>query len=218
MQHRWLTFLCFAVVSLVVFIFFWYRNQPIEITTAEQDAIEVGSLTRPTTTFVNPGKGATQPKLTIVEFGDFECIPCKTLADSLQVVVKTYPNDVKVIWKDLPNESVHPLSTPAAIAAHCADRQGAFWQYHDELFLQQSYLTEAQFPQMAQNLGLQMDKFTSCYEARETLPIIKKDYEEGLALGLTATPAIYVGDEEVLIGAVTTQDLLDLVASKLSPP
>ena len=213
MQHRWLTFLCFAVLSLVVFIFFWYRNQPIEITTVQQETIEAGSLTRPTTTFVNPDKGATEPKLTIIE-----CIPCKTLADSLQVVVKTYPNDVSVVWKDLPNESTHPLATPAAIAAHCADRQGAFWQYHDELFLQQSYLTEAQFPQMAQNLGLQMDKFTSCYEARETLPMIKKDYEEGLALGLTATPAIYVGDEEVLIGAITTQDLLDLVASNLSSP
>lgn len=216
MQHRWLTFLCFTVLGVVVFIFFWYRNQPIEIATAPQQDIEVGSLTRPTTTFVNPGKGATEPKLTIIEFGDFECIPCKILADSLQVVVKTYPNDVKIIWKDLPNESVHPLATPAAIAAHCADRQGAFWQYHDELFSQQSYLTETQFSQIAQNLGLQMDKFTSCYETRETLPIIKKDYEEGLVLGLTATPAIYVGDEEVLIGAVTTQDLLDLVASKLS--
>lgn len=216
MQHRWLTFLCFAVLSLVVFIFFWYRNQPIEIATAPQQDIEAGSLARPTTTFVNPGKGATEPKLTIVEFGDFECIPCKALADSLEVVIKTYPNDVKVIWKDLPNESVHPLATPAAIAAHCADRQGAFWPYHNELFSQQSYLTETQFPQIAQNLGLQMDKFTSCTQARETLPIIKKDYEEGLALGITATPAIYVGDEEVLIGAMTTQDLLNLVASKLS--
>ena len=63
-----------------------------------------------------------------------------------------------------------------------------------------------------------MEKFNSCYEARETLPIIKKDYEESLALGLTATPALYVGDDEVLIGAITTQELLDLVSTKLSLP
>ncbi len=118
MQHRWLTFLCFAVLGVVVFIFFWYRNQPIEIATTQQEKIEIGSLTQPTMTFVNPTKGAKEPKLTIVEFGDFECIPCKALADSLQVVVKTYPNDVKVVWKDLPNESIHPLSTPAAAMSH----------------------------------------------------------------------------------------------------
>ena len=217
MQHRWLTFVCFAVLGVVVFIFFWYRNQPIEITVPEQK-IEVGSLTEPTVTFVNPVKGAPQAKLTLITFGDFECVACKTLADSLEVVLKTYPNDVKIVWKDLPNESTHPLATPAAIAAHCADRQGAFWAYHDELFLQQSYLTEDQFPQIAARLGLKMDTFTSCYQSRETLPIIKKDYEESLALGLTATPALYVGDDEVLIGAITTQELLDLVSTKLSLP
>ncbi|HLD21000.1 MAG TPA: thioredoxin domain-containing protein [Patescibacteria group bacterium] len=213
MEHRWLGFLSIGALGLMVFVFFWFRNQPIEINIPES-TIEVGSLTQPTVTFVNPAKGAEEPTITIVEFGDFECGPCQTLVDSLEVVVKTFPDDVQVVWKDMPNESIHELATPAAIAAHCADRQGAFWTYHDALFDRQAYLSESQFTQIAQDLQLDVKKFQTCYNERDTLPIVKKDYEEGLALGLTSTPTLFVGDQ-TLVGAITTQDLVDLVATML---
>lgn len=112
----------------------------------------------------------------------------------------------------MPNESTHELATPTAIAAHCADRQGMFWQYHDALFERQPYLSETQFTQIATDIGLDVEKFQTCYDARDTLPIVKKDYEEGLALGITSTPTLYIGDQ-TLVGAVTTQDLIDLVAA-----
>ncbi|TAL49835.1 hypothetical protein EPN81_04545 [Patescibacteria group bacterium] len=216
MEHRWLGFLSIAVLGLMVFVFFWFRNQPIEISIPES-TIEVGSITQPTLTFVNPAKGAEEPTVTIVEFGDFECVACNTLADSLEVLVKTFPEDVRVVWKDMPNESAHELATPAAIASHCADRQGAFWTYHDALFDRQSYVSESQFTQIAQDLQLDVKKFQSCYDERDTLPIVKKDYEEGLALGLTATPTLFIGDQ-TLVGAVSTQDLVDLVATMLKSP
>lgn len=216
MQHRWLAFICIAALGLIVFIFFWYRNQPIEVVIPEPE-IEVGSLTEPTVTFVNPAKGAETPTVTIIKFGDFQCAACATLDDSLEVLMKTYPNDVRVVWKDMPNESAHPLATPAAIAAHCADRQGMFWQYHDALFERQSYLNESQFTQIATDLGLNIGKFQTCYDERDTLPIVKKDYQEGLALGITSTPTLFIGDQTV-VGAVSTQDLVALVNEQLQAP
>ena len=195
---------------------FWFRNQPIEVVIPEPD-IEVGSLTQPTVTFVNPTKGAENPTVTIIEFGDFQCAACATLDDSLEVLVKTYPDDVRVVWKDMPNESAHELATPAAIAAHCADRQGMFWEYHDFLFDRQSVLNEAQFTQIATDLGLNVGKFQTCYDERDTLGIVKKDYNEGLALGITSTPTLYIGDQ-VLVGAVSTQDLVELVATMIDTP
>ena len=213
MEHRWLGFLSIGASGLMVFVFFWFRNQPIEIPVPES-SVEVGSITQPMVTFVNPARGAEEPTVTVVEFGDFECVACKTLADSLEVLIKTYPNTVQVVWKDMPNESAHPLATPASIAAHCADRQGAFWTYHDALFDRQSYLGESQFTQIAQDLQLDVEKFQRCYDERDTLPIVKKDYEEGLALGITSTPTLFI-EEQMLIGAVTTQDLLDAVVIAL---
>lgn len=216
MQHRWLAFLSIAALGLMVFIFFWFRVQPIEVVIPEPD-IEVGSLTQPTVTFVNPTKGAEAPRVIVVEFGDFQCAACVTLDDSMEVLLKTYPNDVRIVWKDMPNESAHPLATPAAIAAHCADRQGAFWEYHDALFDRQSYLSESQFTQIATDLGLNVGKFQTCYDERDTLPIVKKDYEEGLALGITSTPTLYIGDQ-VFVGAISTQDLVELVATMIKTP
>lgn len=214
MRHRWLSLISIGFIGLIVFIFFWYRNQPIEIPSLEQET-QIVSLTEPTITFVNPTKGAEDPTITIVEFGDFECGPCVSLATSLNVVAKTFPEDVRIVWKDLPNESIHALATPAAIAAHCADQQGAFWSYHDELFLRQTYLTEGHFSEIADKIGLNIDKFESCFNTRDTLPIVKKDYTEGLALGLTSTPTIFIG-EQSYVGAISTDDLLDIVAKLIS--
>jgi protein-disulfide isomerase len=127
MKQRWLAFLSIGVLSVIIFIFFWYTNRPIEIPIPEID-VEIGSLSEPTVTYINPSKGPSDAPLTIVEFGDFECGPCQTLATSLEVVHLTYPEEVQIVWKNLPNESLHQLATPAAIAAHCADRQGMFWE------------------------------------------------------------------------------------------
>lgn len=213
MPHRWLTFLTIGVLSLIVFIFFGLRLRPIEIP-EPPTASTTGELEEPTVTFVNPSRGPEDARLTLIVFSDFQCDACQTIATSLDVVLKTYPNDVRLVWKDMPNESLHAFATPAAIAAHCADRQGAFWAYHDELFVKQSYLSESQFTQIASTRGLNMDTFQSCYDARDTLPIVTKDYEEGLALGITSTPTLWVGDQ-ILVGAIPAQDLITLVDTLL---
>ncbi len=214
MHHRWLTLLSIGALSLMVFIFFIVYLQPVELPEIELE-VEVGSLTKPTITFVNPTKGAEEPVVRIVEFSDFQCAACKTVATSLEVVLATYPEQVQLVWKDLPNESIHQFATPAAIAAHCADQQGQFWTYHDELYARQSYLSENQFSTIASTIGLDMDKFESCYQARDTLPIVKKDFEEALGLGLTSTPTLFIGDE-IVIGAVSSLDLLDMVEAQLN--
>ena len=207
------TFAIIGALGLATFIFFAYKIKPIEIDYATPEDIE--ELTEPTVTFVNPRKGAEEPTLTIIEYGDFECGPCQSLGATLDAVVKAFPDDVQVVWKNLPNESLHEFATPAAMAAHCADEQGRFWDYHDELFNRQSYLSESQFVQIAEQLELNVNEFTSCYDARDTLPIIKKDFQEALGLGLTSTPTLYIGSE-MLIGAVTLNEIMDIVTTQLA--
>lgn len=216
MSHRALTFLCITVLSVLVFVFFALRLKPIELPRPITETL-TQSQEKPTITFVNPSAGAQGAKVTIVEYADFQCEACGILATSLDVILKTYPDDVRLIWKNLPNESVHEWATPAAIAAHCANKQNKFWEYHHELFTKQTYLSENQFTQIASTIGLDMEKFQSCYDERDTLPIVKKDYEEGIALGITATPALFINDE-LLIGAPTLQELLDLVQEKIASP
>jgi protein-disulfide isomerase len=214
MNHRTLIFLSFTFLTLVTFLFFWLRIQPIEPNL--DDVVDpIAEITEPTITFVNPARGAEEPLVTIIEFGDFECAPCKTLASTLESILINNPDTVKLVWKDLPNESLHEFATPAAVAAHCADRQGAFWQYHDQLFERQTYLSNSQFTQIATDLGLNVNKFEACYQTQDTLPIVKRDYEEGIGLGITSTPTIIIGNE-MLSGAVSVEAIYELIKEVLA--
>jgi len=215
-QRAWLILFTTLFVAIVVFIFYWLRLQPIEPPERDSsDDIVIGSVTNPEVTFVNPKKGSTSPKIVIVEFSDFQCVACRQLSEDIDMLLRTEP-DIQYVWKNMPNESIHPLSTPAlAIAAHCAGEQGMFWQYHDLLFERQVFLSEQQFLLIAQDLGLDQSAFQNCYQSRETLPLVKRDFEEGLALGISAVPTVFINNERI-VGALSYEQLLTKVRSILN--
>jgi protein-disulfide isomerase len=218
MSHRWLAILTIGFLALVVFVLFAIRLQPVWTVERLREGIAASNIdiTEPTVSFVNPKKGSAEPSLVLVEFGDFQCAACKDFAEALDVILRTEPS-VQVVWKNMPNESAHPLATPAAIAAHCAGEQEKFWEYHDALFDRQVVLTEALFPQIAQTLELDVDRWQRCYDARETLPLVKRDFEEALALEIAATPALFIGEDRY-IGARTADELLLIIRQKLAAP
>lgn len=214
MRNRWLVLLCFATITAIVFVFFFIRLQPIKPKVDLTATSKAGSLSEPSVTFVNPSKGASNAKVTIIEFSDFQCDACKQLAKTLDVVLRTFPNDLRVVWKDLPNESTHPLATLTAIAAHCANDQGKFWEYHDLVFDRQNFLSEDELVRIAKDAGLNTDAFQKCYDARDTLGIVKKDYDEGVALEIVATPTMFINGTRI-IGAVEVEQLTAEVRAQL---
>ena len=217
MPNRWITILIIAFTAIIVFIFFYLRLQPIwtpEI--AQEKAAEKIEQTvgAPTVSFVNPKKGAAEPKLTIVEFGDFFCEPCREMAANMEVLIKTLP-EVQVVWKNMPNDSAHELASTAAVAAHCAGNQGKFWEYHDELFDNQVVLNQDLFSTLAGNIGLDVVKFDKCLEKTETLPLVRKDLNEALALQLTALPTFFIGEERYT-GLWSAEELIQLARETIS--
>ncbi len=208
----WLTFLVIGTVSIIVMAFFALRLKPIMRDKTTDETIT--TITEPTVSFVNPSKGAENPKVTIVEFGDFQCVACKELSMNLEVVLKSFPNDLRVVWKDMPNESAHPMATFAAVAAHCADRQGKFWEYHDALYERQTFLSEDELSKIALELELNTEVFSKCIDSRDTLPIVRKDYDEGKALGILATPTFYIGEKSA-VGAISVEDLMGLIRQSM---
>ena len=216
MNHKWLSFLTFGFIIIVTFIFFYIKIQPIPLPNFEEE-LALKNINEPTVTFVNPSKGPADAKITVVEFGDFQCIACKEIIESIEIALQTYPNDVRLIWKNLPNESLHNRSTPSAVAAHCAARQNKFWEFHEMLFLNQDNLTDITYTNIAKELEMNIDRFLKCYTTNDTLPIVTKDFEEGLALKITATPTVYVGDE-LLIGYFTSTEIIAAIQRQLNKP
>ncbi len=195
----------FAFMGAAVFGLYYLRATP-PATTPNPSLAQEGTLTQPSTTFVNPRIGSKTPKITIVEFADFQCDACAQLARTLEAFRKAHPNTVQVIWKDMPNNAAHPFATPAAVAAHCADQQGKFWEYHDALFAQSSILSLDLLKSISTQLALDEEKFNACFDAGETLPIVERDFAEGQALGITATPTMFINGERV-IGSASLAEL-----------
>merc|ERR1712078_264810 len=108
-----------------------------------------------------PSKGSKKPKVTIVEFADYQCPHCKNLSLVLQDIYKDMKDQIKLVYVDFP---VHPsgISEKIARGAYCADKQKKFWSYNKVAFDSQSSLTNNSPEILAKNLKLNMSKFKDC--------------------------------------------------------
>jgi protein-disulfide isomerase len=82
-------------------------------------------------------RGAKNPKVYLVEYSDFQCPFCKQFHPSLQQALTEYKDQVAVVYRHFPLESIHPLARPLAEGSECAAEIGgedAFWEYHDKVF------------------------------------------------------------------------------------
>jgi len=139
-----------------------------------------------------PTKGVSSAPVTIVEMSDFQCPFCARVQPTLVKVQQVYKDNVRIVWKHLPLESLHPNAVSAAAAAEAAKEQGKFWEYHDKLFSNQNKLKEKDLRQYAVELGLDMAKFDADMTDPATTKRINDDAEEANALGVTGTPGFFI--------------------------
>ena len=176
---------------------------------------EATALERPTVEFINPSIGPADAPVTIVEFGDYLCAPCAALNLTLKRLAAEYPEDVRLVWKDMPAEGQRPGAARAAMAARCAADQGRFWEFQSALFSIQAGLDTDGYLRQAQALGLDNDRFRNCLENRQTEPLVTKDLNEGIRLRIDATPYIFVNGRR-LSGAVEYSLLRGIIESEIN--
>lgn len=111
-------------------------------------------------------------------------------------VLDTYPESVKVVFKHYPL-SFHKQAMPAALASMAAAEQGRFWEYHDELFLNQERLNGKTFLEIAQNLGLDLDRFSLDMMRPSLRKKIEQDVADAKRVKVTGTPAIFVNGRQL---------------------
>jgi protein-disulfide isomerase len=121
---------------------------------------------------------------------------------------------VKFIWKDYPEANLEADSFQASVAARCAQKQGAFWNYHDLLFDREEALNENNFYQIAQDLDLDMDIFRDCFKNQKTRNLIIDNMTEAEALGIDGIPFMYVNDQQ-LVGELNYDDLKKVIDIQL---
>lgn len=146
----------------------------------------------------SPILGDPNAPITIIEFGDYQCFYCnKFFHDTENQIYENYikTGKAKLIFKDF--TIIGQDSVVAAHAAHCADDQGKFWEYHNTLYNNWNgenngwASAENQF-KFAQQVGLDNTKFTECMTSEKYKSKIQASSEDAKTLGLTGTPAFFV--------------------------
>lgn len=164
--------------------------------------------------------GNPKANVTVTEFGDFQCPACKAFEPIMQQLRQDYGNKVKIVYKHFPLTQIHANAMPSARAAQAASLQGKFWQYHDLLYEKQeewSNLPDStdKFVEYAKTLKLDIERFQKDMKSKSVQAAIDKEADEGISIGVNATPTVYVNSIKVSVsGYNELKKIIDQALSK----
>ncbi|MGJ3240764.1 MAG: DsbA family protein [Anaerolineae bacterium] len=146
----------------------------------------------------DPFLGPEDAPIVIVEFSAYACPYCgRHFNDTLQPLLDNYGDYIRYVYRDFP--SINPnVSFPASLAANCAQEQDMFWEYHEELFANQTEMTSGgtdYLNQLASDLELDTLEFQSCLAQQRYLDEVNQDFNTGVAMGVTGTPSFYINGQ-----------------------
>ena len=171
---------------------------------------EAVKLKSPVTELDHTSGPATAP-VTLVEYGNFECIHCGRAYPVLKHLRKLLGDDLRFVFRHFPTVQTHPHSLRAAEAAESAASQQKFWQMHDELFTHQTALEDRDLSRYARRIGLGEQRFAHDMKENTFLEQIEAGYQRSLFdEHVTGTPTIYLNGIRY-IGATDLEALLPAI-------
>jgi len=174
-----------------------------------EDPIEVPTAGAPET-------GPNDAPITLIEFTDFQCPYCAMATPQLQAVLKAYPTQVRLFFKEFPLD-IHSQAALAAAAAVAAQKQGKFWPMHDALFASHTDLRRPTILALASAIGLDMKRFEVDIDSPEVRKAVVHDLEDGQNAGVMSTPTIFI-DGQHYNGNIKLETLKPILDAELKRP
>lgn len=163
-----------------------------------------------------PVRGPANAPIALVEFSDFQCPFCIAATPQLEAVLKAYPSQVKLIFKQFPldTHAQAPLAAAAALSAH---KQGKFWPIYDGLFAQKGNLSRKGVLALAAGAGLDMKQFQADLDSPAIKQAVERDMSEGEHIGVDSTPTLFMNGQRYN-GPITLAALKPVLEQELKHP
>lgn len=148
-----------------------------------------------------PALGSPDARVTIVEFGDYQCTWCHRWHESTKdSIISDYVDTGKVrfLFKDFPiNDKADRASSLASEASYCAADQGKYWDYHDVLYNNwdgenTGWVTSESLKGFASDIDLDGIQFAQCLDSGKYASLVSQNYNLAASVGLNATPSFIV--------------------------
>jgi protein-disulfide isomerase len=146
-------------------------------------------------------RGNPKARVTLEEYGDFQCPPCGALSEPINQLEKDYHPDLRIIFRNFPLFT-HAHAREAAIAAEAAGLQGKFWEMHDLLYREQSIWSKATdvrtlFNSYAGILSLDLERFKKDMDGEKAKARVEADEKQAALLGVQNTPTIFLNNQAI---------------------
>jgi len=212
-------------VMVIAIIAVYGLNNNSDDTNIENESKDE-SVSASFSSFITPNtplKGNPLSPITLIEFGDFQCPNCARFAKETSPQIEaSYVESGKVSIAFKHFTVVGPDSKTAAMASQCANDQGMFWEFHDELYNNQGHensgwASRNNLKQVALNMGLDKQSFDSCLDSNKYKSLVEDDLKIAKQIKLTGTPSFLIlkndgSKPQVLTGAhpfATFQKIFD---------
>jgi protein-disulfide isomerase len=136
--------------------------------------------------------GSEHARVTLVEYGDFECPSCKVALTTPKLLLERFPNKIRFIFRHFPVPEAHPHALTAAEATEAAAAQGKFWPMHDALFQNQAHLKDRDLARYAAEIGLDMARYAAEMDDHIYLQKVREHLEGARRSHIRATPTFFL--------------------------
>ncbi len=162
-----------------------------------------------------PRMGASDAKVTFVEFVDFECPVCGSVHPIIKELQEAYKDrSVRFVFRNFPL-SQHKNAFMASEAAMEAHNQNKFWEYNNVLFENQTSLAQEDLVRYAEALGLNSDLFKQALENHTWENRVREDITDGNALSVQGTPTIFINNIRYT-GKYSFEDFAKIIDEQLN--
>lgn len=162
--------------------------------------------------------GPDDAKVKVIEFSDFQCPYCQRFHAEINKVLAEYGDKIQFVYKHLPLD-FHPQAQNAALASECANEQGKFISYADNLFQDQEKWGKTEgvqsFKNAARQLGLNTVQFNKCLDDSKYQEKVASNTEEAASFGISGTPGTFINDQ-FLGGASTFEAMKGIIDGELA--
>jgi protein-disulfide isomerase len=169
------------------------------------------ATTAPAITIADWTEGNPNAKVSLIEYGDFECPACGEYFPVVEQLIQEHSSTVLFVFRNFPLYTIHPFAGISAQAAEAAGLEGGvakYWAMNNLLYSKQadwstnSGLTPSQvlsqyFDGYAQSIGLDVSKFNTDINATSVAEKIQNDVTSGNNAAIDHTPTFFVNLKQI---------------------
>jgi len=154
-------------------------------------------------------KGAESAKVIMIEYSSFSCGFCNRVRGTIDQILETYPDDVKLVYKHFNRGGT---DSQTGQAAECAGDQDKFWEMHDMIFDKGS---SGNLENYAKDIRLDVASFNECIESEKYASKVQQDTSEGRSLGVSGTPSFSINGK-LVVGAQPFESFKQVIDAELA--